>query len=117
MVPSDVLVPRAKGVFVSPDGGVAQLGATLTAATMLASPTLSSAHLTVRFMLPPDLGRLAISDVGEQRRYGVPAVGRPVRRGPVATVTACSSLARTSRPSRPSVPPESTKARPKNSST
>jgi hypothetical protein len=23
MVPSDVLVPRAKGVFVSPDGGVA----------------------------------------------------------------------------------------------
>src|SRR6266480_1137953 len=54
MVPCDVLVPRAKGTFVSPDGGVAQLGATVTATvtavTTLASPTLSSAHLTARFM-------------------------------------------------------------------
>ena len=31
MVPCDVLVPRAKGTFTSPDGGVAQLGATVTA--------------------------------------------------------------------------------------
>src|SRR5213592_2532763 len=54
MVPCDVLVPRAKATFVSPDGGVAQLGATVTATvtavTTLASPTLSSAHLTARFM-------------------------------------------------------------------
>src|SRR5512135_2521518 len=63
MVPCDVLVPRAKGMFVSPDGGVAQLGATVTATvtavTTLASPALSSARLMARFMLPPDLGRLA----------------------------------------------------------
>src|SRR6266699_3457507 len=59
MVPCDVSVPRAKGMFVSPDGGVAQLGATVTATvtavTTLASPTLSSAPLMARFMLPPDL--------------------------------------------------------------
>src|SRR2546430_17738539 len=54
MVPCDVLVPRAKATFVSPDGGVAELGATVTATvtavTTLASPALSSAHLTARFM-------------------------------------------------------------------
>src|SRR5215472_8895530 len=54
MVPYDVSVPRANGMFVSPDGGVAQLGATVTATvtavTTLASPALSSAHLTARFM-------------------------------------------------------------------
>src|SRR4029077_6252784 len=59
MVPCDVLVPRAKGMFVSPDGGVAQLGATVTATvtavTTLASPTLSSALVLARFMLPPGL--------------------------------------------------------------
>src|ERR1700747_2511199 len=59
MVPCDVSVPRAKGMFVSPDGGVAQLGATVTATvtavTTLASPTLSSVLLMARFMLPPDL--------------------------------------------------------------
>src|SRR5690242_15236426 len=59
MVPCDVSVPRANGMFVSPDGGVAQLGATVTATvtavTTLASPTLSSALLMARFMLPPDL--------------------------------------------------------------
>src|SRR5690242_16880305 len=59
MVPCDVSVPRAKGMFVSPDGGVAQLGATVTArvtvVTTLASPTLSSAPLMARFILPPDL--------------------------------------------------------------
>jgi hypothetical protein len=56
MVPCDVSVPRAKGMFVSPDGGVAQLGATVTArvtaVTTLASPALSSAHLAARFMPP-----------------------------------------------------------------
>ena len=55
-VPCDVSVPRAKGTFVSPDGGVAQLGATVTATviavTTLASPTLSSTHLTARSMPP-----------------------------------------------------------------
>src|SRR5690348_7849455 len=59
MVPCDVSVPRANGMFVSPDGGVAQLGATVTArvtaVTTLASPTPSSAPLMARFMLPPDL--------------------------------------------------------------
>src|ERR1700751_2888886 len=59
MVPCDVSVPRAKGMFVIPDGGVAQLGATVTATvtavTTLASPTPSSAPLMARFMLPPDL--------------------------------------------------------------
>ena len=52
-------VPRAKEMFVSPDGGVAQLGAAVTvtvaAVTTLASPTLSSAPLVACFMLPPDL--------------------------------------------------------------
>src|SRR6266568_468561 len=71
MVPCDVLVPRAKGMFVSPDGGVAQLGATVTATvtavTTLASPALSSAHLTARFMLPPNLGRLATGAVGGEQ--------------------------------------------------
>jgi hypothetical protein len=38
---------------------VAAADATVTAVTTLASPTLSSAHLTARFMPPPDLGRLA----------------------------------------------------------
>src|SRR5690242_51881 len=59
MVPCDVSVPRANGMFVSPDGGVAQLGATVTArvtaVTTLASPTPSSAPLMARFMLPPGL--------------------------------------------------------------
>src|SRR5438105_15148384 len=79
-VPCDVSVPRAKGMFVSPDGGVAQLGATVaatvTAVTTLASPALSSARLIARFMLPPDLGRLAT-----RRPY---RVGWAARRGPVS---------------------------------
>src|SRR5512132_732786 len=53
MVPSVVLVPRANGMFVSPDGGVAPLGATLIAVTTPASPTLISAHLTDRFITSP----------------------------------------------------------------
>src|SRR6478609_7703353 len=70
MVPCDVLVPRAKGVFTSPDGGVAQLGATVaatvTAVTTPASPTPSSVLLTVRFM-PSSRPRLAcIGDVGDK---------------------------------------------------
>src|SRR6266550_4486706 len=94
MVPCDVLVPRAKATFVSPNGGVAELGATVTAtvtaATTLASPTLSSAHLTARFMpsskprSPAGLeGDRPVEDDG---RYGtgtrggelVPAPGRAV---------------------------------------
>src|SRR5262249_17662750 len=55
-VPCEVSVPRANGTFVSPDGGVAQLGVTVTgrvtAMTQLANPALSSAHLTARFMPP-----------------------------------------------------------------
>src|SRR6266550_6758248 len=101
IVPCDVLVPRAKATFVSPDGGVAQLGATVTAtvtaATTLASPTLSSAHLTARFMpsskprSPAGLeGDRPVEDDG---RYGtgthggelVPAPGRAVE-GPVPPV-------------------------------
>src|SRR5689334_14316391 len=54
MVPCDVLVPRAKAMFTSPDGGVAQLGATVaatvTAVTTPASPTPSSVLLAARFM-------------------------------------------------------------------
>src|SRR6266699_6516415 len=73
MVPSDVSVPRAKGMFVSPEGGVAQLGATVTATvtavTTLASPPPSSAALTARFMLPPELGCLAKSDVGDEQLH------------------------------------------------
>src|SRR3954447_1418141 len=53
MVPCDVSVPRAKVMFVSPDGGVASLGVTVSIVTRPASPTLSVAHLTARFMLPP----------------------------------------------------------------
>src|SRR4029450_9767806 len=53
MVPSEVLVPRANGTFVSPDGGVAPLGATVIAVTTPASPTLTSAHLTDRFITCP----------------------------------------------------------------
>src|SRR5450631_2775605 len=53
MVPCEVSVPRAKVMFVSCEGGVAVLGATLMAVTTPASPTLSSAHLTVRFMSRP----------------------------------------------------------------
>jgi hypothetical protein len=47
-------------MFVNPDGGVAQLGATVTAVTTPTSPTLSSAHLAARFMPPPDLGDLTL---------------------------------------------------------
>src|SRR5919198_4827393 len=65
MVPCDVLVPRAKGTCVSPDGGVARPGATVTAVTTPASPTPSSAHLTARFMLPPFRTRLR-----QQRGWG-----------------------------------------------
>src|SRR3954467_14161276 len=53
MVPCDMLVPRAKGMFVSPDGGVASLGVTVSIVTRPASPTLSVAHRTARFMLAP----------------------------------------------------------------
>src|SRR6266480_3756327 len=99
MVPYDVSVPRAKGVFVSPDGGVAQLGATVTATvtavTTLASPTLSSAPLTARFMLPPDLGRLAISDVGDEQLLMATSLSyrqleqrTPTRSGPEARALA-----------------------------
>lgn len=51
-VPCDVSVPRANGMFVSPDGGVAAADATVAAVMTLASPALSSAHLTARFMPP-----------------------------------------------------------------
>src|SRR5262249_9807220 len=50
-VPCEVSVPRAKEMFVSPDGGVAAADATVAAVTARAGPTLSSAHLTARFML------------------------------------------------------------------
>src|SRR4029453_17042317 len=53
MVPSEVLVPRANGMFVSPDGGVAPLGATVITKTTPASPTLTSDHLTDRFITSP----------------------------------------------------------------
>src|SRR5262245_52839030 len=53
MVPFDELVPRAKGTWVSPDGGVAPPGATVTTANTPAIPALSNAHLTTRFMSPP----------------------------------------------------------------
>src|SRR3954462_1462620 len=53
MVPCDVSMPRAKGMFVSPDGGVASLGVTVSIVTRPASPTLSVAHRTARFMLAP----------------------------------------------------------------
>src|SRR3954453_11373337 len=46
----DVLVPLARGKFVSPDGGVAALGPAVAAVTAPASPTLTSAHRTDRFM-------------------------------------------------------------------
>jgi hypothetical protein len=57
MVPSVALEPRANGTFVSPDGGVAAPGATVIAVTMPASPKLTSAHLTARFIASsfPDL--------------------------------------------------------------
>jgi hypothetical protein len=58
MVPCDVSVPRAKLMFVSPDGGVASLGATVNIVTRPASPTLSVTHRTVRFMLPPAIEAL-----------------------------------------------------------
>src|SRR5512132_3602388 len=48
IVPSEVLDPRAKGMFVSPIGGVAPPVAAVIAVTTPASPTLTSAHLTVR---------------------------------------------------------------------
>src|SRR4029453_5950201 len=44
--PSVVLIPRANGMFVSPEGGVAPLGATVIAVTTPASPTVTNAHLT-----------------------------------------------------------------------
>src|SRR2546421_10369152 len=94
MVPCDVLVPRAKATFVRPDAGVAELGATVTATvtavTTLASPTLSSAHLTARFMpsskprSPAGLdGDRLVEDDGRNGTgiHGgglVPASGRPV---------------------------------------
>src|SRR3954452_15538999 len=53
MVPCDTSVPRARGMFVSPDGGVASLGVTVSIVTRPASPTLSVAHRTARFMLAP----------------------------------------------------------------
>src|SRR4029450_9036656 len=53
MVPSVVLVPRANGMFVSPEGGVAPLGAPVIAVPPPASPTLTSAHLTDRFITSP----------------------------------------------------------------
>src|SRR4051812_22447924 len=46
----EVSVPRARGRFVSPDGGVAALGPAVAAVTAPASPTLTSAHRTDRFM-------------------------------------------------------------------
>ena len=53
IVPSDVFDPRASGMFVSPDGGVAPLGARVIAVITAASPTLATAHLNARFMPPP----------------------------------------------------------------
>src|SRR5690242_10496391 len=85
MVPCDVSAPRAKGMFVSPDGGVAQLGATVTArvtaVTTLASPTLSSAPLMARFMLPP--GLLASLRGYVAKHPDNPGLASPAQRGPV----------------------------------
>src|SRR3954468_22602107 len=53
MVPCDVSVPTARGTFVSPYGGVASLGVTFSIMARPTSPTLSVAHRTARFMLPP----------------------------------------------------------------
>src|SRR5207247_9026385 len=53
IVPSDMLDPRANGMFVSPTGGVAPLVARVIAVTTPASPMLISAHPTARFMPPP----------------------------------------------------------------
>src|SRR6266487_4387426 len=50
IVPSLAFVPRASGMFVSPTGGVAPLVARVIAVTTPASPTLTSAHLTARFI-------------------------------------------------------------------
>src|SRR5438046_9866006 len=46
IVPSDMLDPRANGMFVSPTGGVAPLVARVIALTTPASPVLTSAHPT-----------------------------------------------------------------------
>src|SRR3954451_18260417 len=71
MVPCDMSVPRAKVIFVSPDGGVASLGVTVNIVTRPASPTLSVAHRTARFMAAP-------CDRGVLLR-GVACRGRQVR--------------------------------------
>src|SRR6476660_10644791 len=52
IVPSDVLVPRANGRFVSPTGGVAALVARVIDVTTPASPMLISTHPTARLMPP-----------------------------------------------------------------
>src|SRR6266576_3897870 len=53
IVPSEVLVPRANPMFVSPTGGVAPLVARVIAVITPASPMLISAHPTARFMPSP----------------------------------------------------------------
>jgi hypothetical protein len=63
IVPSLAFVPRAKGRFVSPTGGVAPLVARVIAETTHATATITSAPLTARFMTSsfPDLSvRLAV---------------------------------------------------------
>src|SRR4029453_7452105 len=76
MVPSVVLVPRANGMFVSPEGGVAPLGATVIAVTTPASPTLISAHLTDRFITSPfrtcRSGLVVLSEPGTRSSSLVP---------------------------------------------
>src|SRR5947209_17009885 len=46
----ELTVPRASGMFVSPDGWVGALGGTVATVTTPASPMVSSAHLKVRLM-------------------------------------------------------------------
>src|SRR6185437_3576642 len=86
MVPCDVLVPRAKGVFTSPIGGVAQLGATVaatvTAVTTLASPTPTSVLLAARFMPSSRPWSACIGDAGDKDVMAFQPPGWPVRRGP-----------------------------------
>src|SRR5262245_6241307 len=79
IVPSDTFVPRAKGTFVSPDGGVAAPVATKAAATTLASATLSNVHLKDSLMLPPFVYECPNRRTRRPRRHGA---GSPARRPP-----------------------------------
>jgi hypothetical protein len=95
-------VPRANGMFVSPDGGVAQLGATVTArvtaVTTPASPALQQCSSEGSFhdflQTSPGLSSVMWEMVmREIRRHGVPVAGLARSAWTVAGVTACSSSA------------------------